>query len=192
MAAAAIRRNAAFGGAAVSRVLAHQADARLVCMTHEKLFDVVDLDPYGTPSTLLDSAVQAVSEGGLLCCTATDMAVLCGNASEVCWTKYGVYPVKMKACHELALRTLLASIQAAAVRHKRHILPLLSLSVDFYVRVFVRVYTSAAAIKASASKHSYIYQCTGCESRTLQPLGRVTERVRARRPPAAARSRPLS
>lgn len=34
----------------------------------------MDLDPYGTPAQLLDSAVQAVSEGGLLLITATDMA----------------------------------------------------------------------------------------------------------------------
>lgn len=47
----------------------------------------VDLDPYGTPSIFLDSAVQAVSEGGLLLCTATDMAVLCGNNAEVCYSK---------------------------------------------------------------------------------------------------------
>jgi tRNA(guanine-26,N2-N2) methyltransferase len=134
VAAAAIRRNKAFGGEAVSAVVAHQQDARLVMLTHEKLFDVVDLDPYGTPVQLLDAAVQAVAEGGLLCVTATDMAVLCGNASEVCWTKYGSYPVKNKACHEVAIRTLLAAIQAAAARHRRHIVPLLSVSVDFYVR----------------------------------------------------------
>jgi tRNA (guanine26-N2/guanine27-N2)-dimethyltransferase len=82
MAAAAIRRNKVFGGAVVAAVHAHQADARVVMLTHEKLFDVVDCDPYGTPCTLLDAAVQAVAEGGLLCVTATDMAVLCGNASE--------------------------------------------------------------------------------------------------------------
>ena len=39
----------------------------------------MDLDPYGTPSALLDTAVQAVAEGGLLLITATDMANLCGN-----------------------------------------------------------------------------------------------------------------
>lgn len=39
-----------------------------------QVYDAVDLDPYGTPAQLLDSAVQAVSEGGLLLITATDMA----------------------------------------------------------------------------------------------------------------------
>ena len=38
------------------------------------LYDAVDLDPYGSPSHFLDSAVQAVAEGGLLLVTATDMA----------------------------------------------------------------------------------------------------------------------
>ena len=42
------------------------------------LYDAVDLDPYGSPSHFLDSAVQAVAEGGLLLVTATDMA---GTAS---------------------------------------------------------------------------------------------------------------
>lgn len=37
-------------------------------------YDAVDLDPYGSPTTLLDTAVQAVAEGGLLMVTATDMA----------------------------------------------------------------------------------------------------------------------
>lgn len=34
----------------------------------------MDLDPYGSPSQFLDTAVQAVSEGGLMLVTATDMA----------------------------------------------------------------------------------------------------------------------
>ena len=34
-------------------------------------FDVIDLDPYGTACPFLDSAVQAVADGGLLCVTCT-------------------------------------------------------------------------------------------------------------------------
>ena len=32
----------------------------------EKRFDVIDLDPYGTPSQFLDAAVQAVADGGVV------------------------------------------------------------------------------------------------------------------------------
>lgn len=37
--------------------------------------------------------LQAVSEGGLLLVTATDMAVLCGNNGEACYAKYASYPL---------------------------------------------------------------------------------------------------
>lgn len=30
----------------------------------KKPFDVIDLDPYGSPAIFLDAAVQALSEGG--------------------------------------------------------------------------------------------------------------------------------
>ena len=79
-------------------------------LTHEKCFDVLDLDPYGSPSIFLDSALQSVADGGLLMCTATDMAVLCGNNSEVCMSKYGAYPLRGDYCHEMAVRILLYSL----------------------------------------------------------------------------------
>ena len=55
------------------------SDATMVMYNHrskENRFDVVDLDPYGSPTPFLDGAVQSVEEGGLLCVTATDLAVL--------------------------------------------------------------------------------------------------------------------
>ncbi len=60
-------------------------------------------------------------------------------------------------------------------RYKRHIQPLLSVSVDFYVRVFVRVYTSAAAIKDTPCKLAYVWQSSGCDSFWLQPVGQKKE-----------------
>ncbi|CAN1124937.1 Probable tRNA (guanine(26)-N(2))-dimethyltransferase 1 [Linum perenne] len=106
-------------------------------------------------------------------CTATDMAVLCGGNGEVCYSKYGSYPLRGKYCHEMALRILLASIESHANRYKRYIVPVLSVQMDFYVRVFVRVYTSASAMKNTPLKLSYVYQCTGCDSFHLQPIGRT-------------------
>lgn len=170
----ACKRNIKFNGAsAISKVEAHLADARVYMLTHPKEFDVVDLDPYGSPSIFLDSAVQAVADGGLLMCTATDLAVLCGTNGEVCYSKYGSYPVKGKYCHEMALRILLACIESHANRYKRYIVPVLSVYMDFYVRVFVRVFTSASEIKNTPLKLSYVYQCAGCDSFHLQSLGRT-------------------
>lgn len=134
-------------------------------------FDVIDLDPYGSPAPFLDAAVQAVKDGGLLCVTCTDTAVLCGNAGETCYAKYGAMSLKGKFCHEMALRVILQCLESHANRYSRYIVPLLSLSVDFYVRVFVKVLTGQAKVKRSVSKMAMVYHCVGCGSFSLQKLG---------------------
>jgi tRNA (guanine26-N2/guanine27-N2)-dimethyltransferase len=139
-------------------------------------YTVVDLDPYGTPAHLLDAAVQSVSDGGLMAITATDTAVLCGNHGEVAWGKYGSYPLHRPYCHEGAVRALLACLEAHAARHKRVIEPLLSLSIDFYVRVFVRVRCSADKARASASRQCYVWQSAGCDSFWVQRCGDRVEK----------------
>lgn len=136
-----------------------------------KIVPLKPIDPYGNPTMFLDGAVQSIAEGGLLLVTATDMAILAGNNPESCYAKYGSVPLKTKACHEQALRILLRCIESHATRYGRYIKPLLSISVDFYIRVFVRVFTSPLECKRSSTKQSLFYQCTGCSSYSLQPLG---------------------
>lgn len=49
-----------------------------------------------------------------------------------------------------ALRIILHSLDQRANVYQRYIEPLLSISVDFYIRVFVRVRTGQATVKNSA------------------------------------------
>ncbi|CAL8462795.1 g2328 [Coccomyxa elongata] len=172
-AAAAVRRNLEYNDPKASGLVRPtQGDVRLMALQNPDGYEAVDLDPYGSPAQFLDSAVQAVSEGGLLLVTATDMAVLCGNNGEACWGKYGSYPLHKPYCHEQALRIVLACIEAHANRYKRHIVPVLSLSIDFYVRIFVRVYTSPEVVKESATKQMYVWQSSGCDSFYTQRIAR--------------------
>ena len=150
------------------------ADAAAVMYQNKRRhdrFDVIDLDPYGSPVTFLDSAVQAVKDGGLLCVTCTDMGVLCGNASETCYSKYGSVSLRTKYCHEMAVRIVLRCIDSHANRYSRYIVPVLSLSIDFYVRVFVKVYFGQSKVKQSLSKTSLVHHCSGCGAFVLQPMG---------------------
>lgn len=97
-------------------------DASLVMYRSRKFkdrFDVIDLDPYGSATQFLDGAVQAVKDGGVLCVTCTDMAVLCGNAVEKCHACYGAVSLKAKFCHEFALRILLQCIEKHANQYSR-------------------------------------------------------------------------
>ena len=161
-----------------SIVEASHADAKDLMGQHKSLdkrFAIVDLDPYGSPTQFLDGALQSVADGGLLCVTCTDMAVLCGNATETCYTKYGAISLRGKNCHEMALRIVLQCIEGHANRYGRYIVPILSLSIDFYVRVFVKVFTSQKVCKQTTSKLGNLYLCSGCEAMTVQPLGQLVK-----------------
>lgn len=94
------------------------------------------------------------------------------------YAKYGGHPVKADFCHEVALRLVLNTLSTSAARYKRHIVPLVSLSIDYYLRVFVRVYTSAAEVKLLGSKTSLAYVCSGCQSTYTRSLGKVTENAK--------------
>uniref|UniRef100_A0A8D3BI02 tRNA (guanine(26)-N(2))-dimethyltransferase n=1 Tax=Scophthalmus maximus TaxID=52904 RepID=A0A8D3BI02_SCOMX len=175
-AAGLIARNAQYNGVGhLLRASCRDASMLMYEMRAKKeRYDVIDLDPYGSPACFLDAAVQAVSEGGLLCVTCTDMAVMAGNSGETCYSKYGSVSIKAKYCHEMALRIILHSLDQRAGVYQRYIQPLLCVSVDFYIRIFVRVFTGQATVKNSASKQALVYNCVGCGSFHLQRLGKRT------------------
>ncbi|KOC62650.1 putative tRNA (guanine(26)-N(2))-dimethyltransferase [Habropoda laboriosa] len=165
-----IKRNIQHNGVEDIVKPSHEDATLLMYQSRKDKFDVVDLDPYGCPTIFLDAAVQCVSDGGLLMITATDMAVLAGNSPETCYLKYGAISLKSKACHEMALRILLQNIASHAGRYGRYIVPMLSISADFYIRVFVKVFSSQIKCKENATKIGMVYQCTGCESISTQSL----------------------
>ena len=170
----AAERNVAFNGLTLDQVSPHQGDANLAMLTATEKFDVIDLDPYGSAAPFLDSAVQAVADGGLLCITCTDMAVLSGNQPEACFAKYGSMPTHAKYLHEMALRILLHALETSACRYRRHIVPVLSCGIDFYVRVFVRVFESPQEVKKACLRHGYVYQSVRCPSFHVQPVGKLS------------------
>jgi tRNA (guanine26-N2/guanine27-N2)-dimethyltransferase len=160
-----------------SKVNINTEDATMFMYRHRDhltRYDVIDLDPYGSAAPFIDAAVQAVSDGGLLCVTCTDMTVLSGNYPEVCFAKYGSAPLKPSYVHEMSLRILLHALDSAANKYSRHIYPWLSISVDFYVRVFVRVFESPVEVKRSSMKRGMLHQSTQCPSFFVQPLGHIS------------------
>ncbi|KAG2054635.1 N2,N2-dimethylguanosine tRNA methyltransferase [Suillus hirtellus] len=149
--------------------------------TEKTRVDVVDLDPYGTAAPFIDGAVQCVNDGGLLCVTCTDLSVLATtNYHEKCFSNYGGIPVKAEYCHEAALRLVLNTLSTSAGRYGRYIEPLLCLSIDFYVRLFVRIHSAPIEVKKTASKTAMYFVCQGCQAFYEQPLGRTVEKVQER------------
>ena len=139
-------------------------------------YDVIDLDPYGTATPFIDASLQALEDGGLLCVTSTDSGVFasCGY-SEKTFSTYGGLPIKGIHSHEGGLRLVLHSIATTASKYGLAIEPLLSLSIDFYVRLFIRLRRSPLDVKFLSGKTMLVYGCDhGCGAWTTQSLGRHT------------------
>lgn len=174
-----ILRNVAHNGNPVTSIVTSNCGDAVNVMTGVRepaeQFDVVDLDPYGGACPFLDSAVQAVKNGGLLAVTCTDLAVLCGNFPEACFARYGSTPLKGPSSHEMAVRIVLSAINAAANRHGRAAEVVFCCKIDFYVRLFVRVRDSKALAQLSHSNNALVFQCSSCGTQRFQALGKIKE-----------------
>jgi tRNA (guanine26-N2/guanine27-N2)-dimethyltransferase len=137
-------------------------------------WDVIDLDPYGSAAPFLDGAVQAVQDGGLLCITCTDMAALGGSHPETCFGRYAAMPIPRAGyLQEMAVRILLQSTASSAARYGRSIKPILSVGMNFYVRVFVEVYNDKAGVHAHSLNIGTVYQSTQCPSFQVAGSGQM-------------------
>ncbi|MEM2711283.1 MAG: tRNA (guanine(10)-N(2))-dimethyltransferase [Candidatus Bathyarchaeia archaeon] len=147
------------------RVTVFKEDANLLLSSYaapHRRFDVVDLDPFGSPSPFLDSAIRAIRDGGLLAVTATDMAPLCGVHLKACLRKYGGKPLRTEYCHEIALRLLIGSIATVAARHETSVHPVFSHSTDHYVRAYLIIKHGAKNADKCLSEMGYILHCFSC------------------------------
>jgi tRNA (guanine26-N2/guanine27-N2)-dimethyltransferase len=132
---------------------------------YKKRFDVIDLDPFGSPSPFLDSAVRAMKKNGLLALTATDMAPLCGVKPLACLRKYLGKPMRTDYCHEIAIRLLINSLVLTAVKHNLGVDILFVHSTNHYIRVYTEIVSGSKKANDSMRKLGYISHCFKCLNR---------------------------
>jgi tRNA (guanine26-N2/guanine27-N2)-dimethyltransferase len=139
----------------------------------KKRFDIIDIDPFGTPAPYFDSAFRALKNNGLLAVTATDLAPLCGVHSKACIRKYGGKPLRTEYCHELAVRLLIGSMAAVAAQQDIGIRVLFSHSTDHYIRVYVQIGYGCQKADLTLKNTGYILHCFSCMHREIahQPFG---------------------
>lgn len=152
-----------------STIEVHNEDCRIYMLKHKKKFDVIDIDPFGTCAPYMESAFEALKDGGLLCVTSTDTKVLCDVPPESCYKYYGSASKNCSYSHELAVRVVLSFLSRTAGRIGCSIEPLLSLSVDFFVRVFVIVRREKKSASLATAKDSLFSLCA-CNRIKKQPI----------------------
>ncbi|RLI30971.1 tRNA (guanine(10)-N(2))-dimethyltransferase [Candidatus Bathyarchaeota archaeon] len=154
----------------VGRVFVENRDANVLLSGYaapKMRFDVVDLDPFGSPAPYIASSVRALRSGGLLAITATDMAPLCGVHPRACLRKYGGLPLRTEYCHELAVRLVLGLVARTAAIYNLGVEPLLSHATDHYLRVYCRVRWGKQRANESMGNLGYVLHCFHCFHREV-------------------------
>ncbi len=153
LAAALCRRNLELNDVAIGTV----TQLRLETLLLEDRFDMVDVDPFGSPAPFLPGAVRSVRKGGILAVAATDTPALCGSRPRPCLRRYGARPWRGDAMHEVALRILSGAVVREAARVDRAAVPVLSMAEDHFVRIFLRVTEGARRADAALGSIGYAW-----------------------------------
>lgn len=153
------RRNVEDNGVAEKAAVAHE-DAN-VSMRRQR-YDVVDVDPFGSPIPFADTAFN--SADSLACFTATDTAPLCG-AHDSGVRRYSCVPLNTTYHAEMGLRVLIGALARTAARYDVAVTPVLSHSSDHYKRTYLSVEEGAKVSNAALEGVGFVSHCFECGAR---------------------------
>ncbi|HML04964.1 MAG TPA: tRNA (guanine(10)-N(2))-dimethyltransferase [Methanobacterium sp.] len=151
----------------LDNVKVFKEDANILLRKCRGKFDIVDIDPFGTPSPFIESAGISLKSGGMLCATATDTSGLCGTYKEPCIRKYSSMPLKTEYCHELGVRILIGFIARTLSKFKKCIEVKFSHSTEHYMRIYAVVHKGAKITDESLKNIGYILNCENCLNRMV-------------------------
>lgn len=141
-------------------------------------FDIVDVDPFGTPSPFVDCGLRAVRHGGMLSVSATDTAVLCGVYPKVAQRKYLGRPLRTDYAHEIGLRLIFGLLSMTAMRLESSIRPLFCHHDMHYFRVYCLVEIGNNFSRQNEAQIGYVSHCFKCGFRKLVSREEFTSDLR--------------
>ncbi len=132
------------------------SNKNLNVLLNEKKFDYIDIDPFGTPVYFIDSAIRSIKKNGIIACTATDTATLCGVYPKVCYRRYGAYSFHSNNMHEIGLRILIGFFAREAAKYDKGIKPIIGYSTDHYFRLYIKILNGVRYANESLKKNMLI------------------------------------
>jgi tRNA (guanine26-N2/guanine27-N2)-dimethyltransferase len=129
-------------------------------LMHERRFDVVDLDPFGTPIPFADAAFRSARK--LVCVTATDTAPLCGAHFDSGVRSYSAVPRNTEYHPEMGVRILVSALARTAARYDTGVRPVLSHATRHYARTYLALDHGATPANDSVDELGYVHHCPEC------------------------------
>jgi len=143
------------------------ANEDLRCLLARRAFDLVDLDPFGSPVHFIPSAAQGVKRRGIIAITATDTAPLAGTYPKKCYRRYGARSARSPFGHESGLRILIGHAVREAAKEDRGARPVLSFFSDHFFRAYLRMSEGGSEADACLGRLGYVDYDAGTGERSV-------------------------
>ncbi len=130
---------------------------------YEHRYDVIDLDPFGSPIPFVDAVVNSTND--LLCVTATDTAPLCGAHLAAGKRRYGAVPANTSYHAEVGLRVLIGALTRRAASVDVAAQPILAHATRHYVRVYLAIDQGATPANETLDGLGFLLHCPECLTR---------------------------
>ena len=135
--------------------------------TSGRCFDVVELDPFGTPATFVANALRLLPKTVILSVTATDLATLCGSKNGPAARRYDARPLYVVYAPVLALRIVAGFVVRQAAMQDVAAQPMFSFYQDHFAKVLFGTRRGAQAADA-ALEHVGLSRIA-CNAATAKP-----------------------
>ncbi|KAK1284801.1 hypothetical protein QJS10_CPB21g01573 [Acorus calamus] len=126
-----------------------------------EFFDFIDVDSFGSDSTFMRSAINALRIGGLLYVTSTDGYSSGGHRPQHSLASYGAYVRPMPYSNEVGLRMLIGGVVREASALGFHVVPLFSYY-SYHGPVFRVMLRLNRGKLSENSYYGFITYCTQC------------------------------
>lgn len=145
-----------------------KGDFNSVILQEKERFELIELDPFGTPAPFLHNSIYKLENESVFSVTATDLANLCGAQKKACIKLYQAAPLNNEFAHETALRILLGKIAVEAAEQDYSIEPLLSYYTGYHVKTIVKMERRSEKASAYLENLGYGSYCEKCLERSVQ------------------------
>ena len=108
------------------------------CAVSSRKWDYIDVDPFGTPSGLLEAAIMNLKNNGIIGVTMTDTANLEGKSLDKGIRIYGSRSIHGIYSRELSTRIFVKYVMERGASLGRAGKPLLAIREGHFIRVFMR------------------------------------------------------
>lgn len=158
-----------------SKIELYSEDASLL-LRKLKGCDYVDIDPFGSPITFLESGILPVKRSGLLGVSATDTAVLSGTYPLTCIRRYGSKPLlEAEFYHEVGIRILIKKVVEEGAKMDFALIPIFCYSYKHHFKVFFKKELGARRADEVLKNLGYITYCSNCLYREVAHLESMKE-----------------